>query len=185
MDKVYYKLSILHELLISLGSHSNNVLCIKEIDGLDLMIVFSADKIKIVGEAICILNLKQKTFFANQFFIDNIDIFEGKIDDLIDKNKSVSYRIKNKNTLHNVIYKITNKHTHKCYIGKTKNAFFGRWYSHFKNRMQTKFGKEIEMYSIVDWTFEVLEIVYEQDINERERYWINEFNSVENGYNTF
>lgn len=103
------------------------------------------------------------------------------------------------------IYKITNRHTQKCYIGQTTQAFTFRWYQHFMTSgSNTKFYEAISSSSVADWIFEVIEIIEKSDrdkhaenalmagkktshseyINQREQYWINQYNSKENGYNT-
>lgn len=96
-----------------------------------------------------------------------------------------------------VIYKITNKNTGKCYIGKTTQPFTLRWYQHFYHQKGTKFHEEICKSNLSDWVFEIQEIIEfseelsgklrnERDkfIFERERFWINHYNSVEDGYNS-
>ena len=96
-----------------------------------------------------------------------------------------------------VIYKITNKHTGKCYVGKTTQAFTFRWYQHFfqsKNK-DTDFSKAIIGSKLSDWTFEVIELVMipddiksTEDINKlilaRESHYINFYDSISNGYNS-
>lgn len=95
-----------------------------------------------------------------------------------------------------VIYKITSKINGLCYIGKTSQAFTFRWYQHFfQNGGTSKFHSEIKNTTIVDWIFEVIEIVKipddlkiyseaEKFILDRERYWINFYDSKNNGFNT-
>ena len=93
-----------------------------------------------------------------------------------------------------VIYRITNKATGQCYIGKTRQVFTLRWYQHFFQGCDTKFHRAIKDTSITDWIFEVIEIVNvpsqlslaESDafISEREKHHIAAHSSVVNGYNT-
>lgn len=95
-----------------------------------------------------------------------------------------------------VIYKITNKKTGLCYIGKTTQAVTLRWWQHFyQGSGGDKFQKEIKNTNITDWTFEVIEIIKppkdykdQNKINdlilEREQFHIQEHNSIENGYNS-
>lgn len=92
-----------------------------------------------------------------------------------------------------VIYRITNKNTGKCYIGKTTQPFTLRWYQHFFHNKGNKFHREISASNLSDWVFEVQEIVdipnemkskRDSLILERERFWINHFNSIEDGYNS-
>ena len=92
------------------------------------------------------------------------------------------------------IYRITNKATGLCYIGKTRQVFTLRWYQHFFQGCDTKFHRAIKGTAITDWTFEVIEMVVvpegmnltESDtfISEREKHHIAAHGSVVNGYNT-
>jgi uncharacterized protein YneR len=88
------------------------------------------------------------------------------------------------------IYKITNKNTLKCYIGKTIKPPLFRWWQHLK--VDNKF----ERANISDLVFEVLEIVtYDEKIEKnkyqsggeklsrREAYYIHLFDCLEEGYN--
>jgi hypothetical protein len=101
-----------------------------------------------------------------------------------------------------VIYKISNKVTKKVYIGKTAQVFTLRWYQHFFQTGSNKFHNEIRKTDVTNWTFEVIEIIqFPQEIREmkdintylddrekfiidRERFWINHFNSITEGYNS-
>ena len=97
-----------------------------------------------------------------------------------------------------VIYKITNKKENKCYIGKTTQPFTLRWYQHFFQTSDTKFHQAIKGTSIIDWKFEILEVFpfsgkdidykdskgYAKLLSKKEDYWINYFDSINNGYNT-
>ncbi len=89
-----------------------------------------------------------------------------------------------------VIYKITSRSTGLCYIGKTTQAFTLRWYQHIYQGGGTKFHAAIKQFGIMDWTFEVIEIVkcdrleLKTKILERESYWMRHFDSVSNGYNS-
>lgn len=96
-----------------------------------------------------------------------------------------------------IIYKITNKNNDKCYIGKTTQIFTLRWYQHFFQSGNNKFHNEIKNVKVTDWQFEVIEaITYPESIKygftkekndfilERERYYINLYDAVNNGYNT-
>jgi hypothetical protein len=114
----------------------------------------------------------------------------------IGKEKALSERLEkyltdNVDGIHlPVIYKITNKSTKKCYIGKTTQAFTFRWYQHFyqSKKKNTKFSNAIINSKLEDWIFEVVETLSndmsEDDIKKREQYWINKENSVTNGYNS-
>lgn len=97
-----------------------------------------------------------------------------------------------------LIYKITNKNTGKCYIGKTTQAFTLRWYQHFYQSTDTKFHQEIKKEPLTSWSFEILETFnfngsdidqddsqgYGKILTDREKHYIEKFDSIKNGYNT-
>jgi hypothetical protein len=88
------------------------------------------------------------------------------------------------------------------YIGKTTQVFTLRWYQHFFQSGTNKFHDAIRKSKISDWIFEIHEVIEfpenlrenkdfrtylndrEKFIIERERYWINHFDSIANGYNS-
>lgn len=95
-----------------------------------------------------------------------------------------------------IIYKIHNNVTNQCYVGKTTQVFTLRWYQHFYQGGGTKFHNAIQDSIITDWSFDIIEIINIPDhvksieeignlVFERESYWINHFDSVDNGYNSF
>lgn len=88
------------------------------------------------------------------------------------------------------IYKITNKKTLKCYVGKTIKPPIFRWWQHLK--VDGKF----ERANISDLVFEVLEIVTyvseiengkyksgSEKLSDREAYYIHLYDCIEEGYN--
>lgn len=86
------------------------------------------------------------------------------------------------------IYKITNLINQKGYIGLTRRKPETRWYEHFNTCYGSKGQKfhihnAILKYGWVNFSFEILEEVAEDEINERERYWIQYYNTYDNGYN--
>ena len=85
-----------------------------------------------------------------------------------------------------VIYKITNKITCKCYIGQTIQSFTLRWWQHFKwGNSDCKFHNAIKNSKLTDWTFEIIDVASSEDeLNEKEAYYIKKFNSIDEGYNT-
>lgn len=86
-----------------------------------------------------------------------------------------------------VIYKITQISSGKCYIGKTIRSFTLRWWEHIKSVDECKFHKELATSSITDWVFQVIEVLSkgssESFILEREKFYIDKFDSLENGFN--
>lgn len=85
------------------------------------------------------------------------------------------------------IYKCTEKSTSKCYIGKTRNAPFFRWWNHLTHSI-SPFGKHLRTTKLSDWTFEVLEeLPFEtpaSDVFKIESDYIIKFDSINNGYNS-
>ena len=87
------------------------------------------------------------------------------------------------------IYKIENLINHKVYIGQSRNIE-KRWNKHC-NTMQNSSDHSYEnplyramrKYGIENFNFSILEECSIQDLDEREKYWINETNSYFNGYN--
>lgn len=87
------------------------------------------------------------------------------------------------------IYLIKNKVTEQVYVGKTTQVFTLRWYQHFfqNNRSSTKFKSAISNSNYEDWEFSILETIKHGSndyIFSREKYWIEFYNSIENGYNS-
>lgn len=85
------------------------------------------------------------------------------------------------------IYAIRNGWNGKRYVGQARNIF-NRWTAHKvllrKNKhhsvkLQRSWNKNGEQ----SFTFEVLEIVTDGDLTEHEQWWMNYYNSCENGYN--
>jgi hypothetical protein len=87
----------------------------------------------------------------------------------------------------NYIYKCTEKSTGKCYIGKTRNAPFFRWWNHL-TRSSSSFGIYLRQTKLSDWTFEVLEElpaeISESEVFRIESEYIIKFNSINNGFNS-
>lgn len=87
------------------------------------------------------------------------------------------------------IYRITNKATGECYVGKSKHVK-ERWTEHFSKGYGAmhsgKFQAAIDEYGKEGFTFDILEECDEATLHERERYWINalapEYNTVTDGH---
>ena len=84
------------------------------------------------------------------------------------------------------IYKITNQLNGKVYIGQS-NDIQRRWKEHKRPSKflpsKTKLYEAFKEYGIENFSFEVLEECEEEQLNEKEKYYINKYNSIENGYN--
>ena len=88
-----------------------------------------------------------------------------------------------------IIYRITNQITQKAYIGQTTKTIYYRWYHHcydaIKVNLNFKFYNAIRKYGIECWILETLEEIEDVNLlNEREIYWINYYNTFNNGYNS-
>ena len=89
------------------------------------------------------------------------------------------------------IYRITNKRTLNSYVGKTIKPPLFRWWQHLS--VDNKF----EQSDLTELLFEVIEIVYfdkdelldnkytngDDKLSERERYYIDYYDTVNNGFN--
>lgn len=89
------------------------------------------------------------------------------------------------------IYKITNKINGKVYIGQSINIA-KRWKAHRTrpfNPNSTQYNsfiyKAIRKYGLDNFTFEVIEECLKKDLNEREKFYIQQYDSMnpDKGYN--
>lgn len=87
------------------------------------------------------------------------------------------------------IYKITNLINNKSYIGCSKNIE-QRWISHksesiIENNPQYNYSihKAFRKYGIDNFSFEIVELLSELELFEKEKYWINYYDTYNNGYN--
>ena len=86
------------------------------------------------------------------------------------------------------IYKITNKVNGKVYIGQSTSVR-SRWAQHkyaaLHNKSDMLIHRAIRKYSISNFTFEVVEECIQEELNEKEQYWIKYYNALdkEKGYN--
>lgn len=85
------------------------------------------------------------------------------------------------------VYKLTNKANGKCYIGGSLDVHKRRT-EHFKPSRIERLNhlplyEAISKYGKNNFEFEILEETNEDDLVEREEFYIKEFNSVEDGYN--
>lgn len=84
------------------------------------------------------------------------------------------------------IYKITNQLNGKIYVGQSKNVY-EREAEHFTALRRNRHpNKEMQR----DWNknnhgfrFDVIEWCSLNELNDREKYWIEALNTVEKGYN--
>jgi hypothetical protein len=87
------------------------------------------------------------------------------------------------------IYKITNDVNGKVYIGKTLHSVEKRWKEHIKDSKREHnenrpLYRAMNKYGIDNFHIETIEECVEELVEEREVFWIKEYNSFgKNGYN--
>ena len=86
------------------------------------------------------------------------------------------------------IYKITNIQNNKVYIGQTIRPIEQRFKRHINdalnNILDTHFARAIRKYGKDSFIIEKIDNAQTQDeLNQKEQYWIRYYNSVEEGYN--
>lgn len=85
-----------------------------------------------------------------------------------------------------VVYKITNNINGKIYIGKTINMHKRhlKYLSCVRNGSSQPIVKAMIKYGVENFTFEVVStFMNEDELNKGEIYYINKFNSINEGYN--
>ena len=86
------------------------------------------------------------------------------------------------------IYKITNLITDECYIGQS-NDIYRRWSDHCKcglgidTPVGNKLYKAIQEYGLENFTFELLIECSQSELNSKEKYFIELYQSDTYGYN--
>lgn len=88
-----------------------------------------------------------------------------------------------------IIYIIKNNFNDKVYIGQTIQSLKLRWQEHCrkgssKNEQNMRIKKAIHKYGKENFTIKELEICDVKDLDIREIYYINFYNSYKNGYNS-
>jgi group I intron endonuclease len=86
------------------------------------------------------------------------------------------------------IYKITNQKTKECYIGQAVDIA-SRWKQHAKCMLDidtpagNKLYKAAQEYGIWNFSWEILEECPHEQLNEKEQYYIDLYDSYNFGYN--
>ena len=81
------------------------------------------------------------------------------------------------------IYKIENLINHKSYIGQSIDIE-KRWYDHKHSNDNFAIHAAMRKYGIENFSFEIIEECSKEDLDEKECFWIQKFNSLTpNGYN--
>ena len=86
------------------------------------------------------------------------------------------------------IYKITNKENGRGYISQTSRSYKDRWAEHKRDRFKEPYCnwplyKMINKVGVENVNWEIIEEVPNNLLNEREQYWIEFYNTKDNGYN--
>ena len=86
------------------------------------------------------------------------------------------------------IYKITNIQNNKVYIGQTIRPIKDRFNRHINdalnNIIDTHFARAIRKYGKENFNIEIIDYAQSQEeLNKKEQYWIQFYNSVKEGYN--
>lgn len=95
----------------------------------------------------------------------------------------------NTNKIVTGIYKITNIETNECYIGQATDTAT-RWSEHAKCGLgidtpaANKLYKAMQEYGLCSFSWELLEECPASQLNEKERYYIDFYNSCNYGYNS-
>ncbi len=87
------------------------------------------------------------------------------------------------------IYKITNKVNNKAYIGQTIKTVEKRFQQHKNNSNKPYFSqivlyKAFNKYGIQNFKCETIEEIPNEQLDEREKYWIEYYDTYFNGYNS-
>lgn len=87
------------------------------------------------------------------------------------------------------IYKITNINDMKCYVGQSVDIA-NRFTQHCRCGCGIKTPKDNKLYAAMlkdgldQFTFEIVEICPQEELNEKEKYYIDVYNSVNYGFNS-
>ena len=87
------------------------------------------------------------------------------------------------------IYKITDINNMKCYIGQSVDIV-NRFTQHCRCGCGIKTPKDNKLYAAMlkdgldQFTFEIVEICPQEELNEKEKYYIDVYNSVNYGFNS-
>ena len=86
------------------------------------------------------------------------------------------------------IYKIQNLINNRVYIGQTVKSCEKRFQQHKNNYDKPYFSqltlyKAFKKYGLENFSFEPIEEIENEKLDEREKYWIDYYDSYKNGYN--
>ena len=83
------------------------------------------------------------------------------------------------------IYKITNNINQKSYIGKTERSIQVRYKEHLRHKdyLDLPLYRAFNKYGIENFSVSQIEECNNKDLDNREIYWINFYQTYKNGYN--
>lgn len=85
------------------------------------------------------------------------------------------------------IYKITNEINDKVYVGQTRKSLEQRFKKHISDCIHLNESRPLynamRKYGIDKFHIELIEECPEEELNDKERYWIEKYNSYHCGYN--
>lgn len=86
------------------------------------------------------------------------------------------------------VYTITSKVNGKIYVGSTAKGFEKRWVQHYwalrtEKHFNIHLQRHVNIHGIESLKFEILEECLPQFVLSSERFWINQLNSVNDGFN--
>lgn len=83
------------------------------------------------------------------------------------------------------IYKITNNINQKSYIGKTERSIQIRYKEHLRHKdyLDLPLYRAFNKYGIENFSISQIEECNNEDLDDREIYWINFYQTYKNGYN--
>lgn len=81
------------------------------------------------------------------------------------------------------IYKYENKLNHKIYIGQSTNITKRKWEHVHAPSDSSLIDTLLKKYGEDNFEFAIIEECMAEELDSREIYWINYYNSYENGYN--
>ena len=83
-----------------------------------------------------------------------------------------------------IIYKVTNEENGKVYIGQTIRSLSKRQDDHYRSSNSCHFHHALKLYDRDCFVWEIIEECSSvQEMNDREKYFIQYFDSFNNGYN--
>lgn len=81
------------------------------------------------------------------------------------------------------IYMFENKDNHKKYIGQSINITKRKWQHIYSPSPYSKFDDILHKEGINNFNFSIIETCTVDKLDEKEKYWISYYNSIQDGYN--